>query len=140
MFVKQVSVFMENKAGKLGNITGILKKENIDIRAFSIADTTEFGIFRIIVKEPQRAVEVLRTQGMTAQINDVIVAVMTDKIGSFDEVVKPICDEGIDIKYLYSFIGEKEATGRVTICVDEMNRAVDILAAHGVELSTQDTI
>ena len=140
MFVKQISVFMENKAGKLGNITGLLKKENIDIRAFSIADTTEFGIFRIIVKEPHRAVEVLRGQGMTAQLNDVIVAVMTDKIGSFDEVVQPICDAGIDIKYLYSFIGEKEATGRVAICVDDMNRALELLKNHGIELSTQETI
>ncbi len=140
MFVKQISVFMENKAGKLGNITSLLKSENIDIRAFSIADTTEFGIFRIIVKEPQRAVDVLRSQGMTAQVNDVIVAVMADRIGSFDDVVQPICDAGIDIKYLYSFIGEKEATGRVAICVDDMVRAAELLKTHRIELSTQDTI
>ncbi len=140
MFVKQVSVFMENKAGKLGNITGLLRRENIDIRAFSIADTTEFGILRIIVKDPMRAVEILRENDMTAQVNDVIVAVMADKIGSFDEVVQPICDAGIDIRYLYSFIGEKEATGRVAICVDDMKRAVNILKEHGVELSAQDTI
>ncbi len=140
MFVKQVSVFMENKAGKLGNITGLLKKENIDIRAFSIADTTEFGIFRIIVKEPLRAIEVLRNQGMTAQLNDVIVAVMADKVGSFDRVIQPICDAGIDIKYLYSFIGEKEATGRVAICTDDMSRAADILTKNGIELSVQNSI
>ncbi len=140
MFVKQVSVFMENKAGRLGNITALLKKENIDIRAFSIADTTEFGIFRIIVKEPQRAVEVLRNAGMTAQVNDVIVAVMADRVGSFDAVVQPVCDAGIDIKYLYSFIGEKEATGRVAICVDDMSRAVELLKTHGIELSTQETV
>ncbi|MBR5155808.1 MAG: hypothetical protein IKW62_04960 [Clostridia bacterium] len=140
MFVKQVSVFMENKAGKLGNITGLLRKGNIDIRAFSIADTTEFGIFRIIVKDPMRAVEILRENNMTAQVNDVIVAVMADKVGAFDEVVQPICDAGIDIKYLYSFIGEKEATGRVAICVDDMKKAIAILRERGVELSTQDTI
>ena len=140
MFVKQVSVFMENKAGKLGNITGLLKSENIDIRAFSIADTTEFGIFRIIVKDPVKAVEVLRNQGMTAQVNDVIVAFMEDKIGSFDAVVQPICNAGIDIKYLYSFIGEKDATGRVAICVDDMKRAAEILKECEIELSSQDTI
>ncbi len=140
MFVKQVSVFMENKAGKLGNITALLKKEGIDIRAFSIADTTEFGIFRLIVKEPERAIEVLRGNGMTAQLNDVIVAVMADKLGSFDEVVQPICDAGIDIKYLYSFIGEKEATGRVAICTDDMVRAAELLKDCGVELSEQSSI
>ena len=140
MFVKQVSVFMENKEGKLGNITSILRKEKIDIRAFSIADTTEFGIFRLIVKEPQRAVDVLRAAGMTAQLNEVIVATIPDRIGSFDEVVKPICCGGINIKYLYSFIGEKEATGRVAICVDDMKKAVDALKDSGCELSTQEEI
>ena len=140
MFVKQVSVFMENKAGKLGNITKLLRDEKIDIRAFSIADTTEFGIFRVIVKEPDRAVSVLRNAGMTAQLNEVIVAVMADKVGSFDAVVRPICDAGIDIKYLYSFIGEKEATGRVAICTDDMKRAFDVLTQQGTELSTQEEI
>lgn len=140
MFVKQVSVFMENREGKLGNITSILRKEKIDIRAFSIADTTEFGIFRLIVKEPERTIEVLRQAGMTAQLNEVIVVVMPDKIGSFDEVVRPICDEGIDIKYLYSFIGEKEATGRVAICTDDMKKTVEALKRCGCEISLQNEI
>ncbi len=140
MFVKQVSVFMENKAGKLGDITKVLRDKKIDIRAFSIADTTEFGIFRVIVKEPEKAVEALRSAGMTAQVNEVIVAVMEDELGAFDDVVKPICDAGIDIKYLYSFIGEKEATGRVAICTDDMGKAVDVLEQQGIEISTQEEI
>lgn len=140
MFVKQISVFMENKAGKLGNITAVLKTEGIDIRAFSIADTTDFGIFRVITKEPDRAVKALRDAGMTAQVNDVIVAVLKDQVGTFDSVVKPICDSGIDIKYLYSFIGEKEAMGRVAICVDDMKGAVGVLEKSGCQLSKQEEI
>ena len=140
MFVKQVSVFMENKEGKLGNITRILREEKIDIRAFSIADTTEFGIFRVIVKEPGRAIEVLRRKGLTAQLNEVIVAVLKDRIGSFDEVVRALSDEGIDIKYLYSFIGEKEAAGRVASCADNMKKAVLTLQNCGCELSSQNEI
>ena len=140
MFVKQISVFMENKAGKLGNITSLLSQEGIDIRAFSIADTTEFGIFRIIVKQPDKAAKVLRNAGMTAQISDVIVAVMEDKTGSFDQVIQPICNAGLDIKYLYSFIGEKEATGRVAICAENMQKAYEVLKTSGCELSTQDEI
>ena len=140
MFVKQVSVFIENSEGKLGNITGILRKEKIDIRAFSIADNAEFGILRLIVKEPDRAIEVLRAKGLTAQLNEVIVAVMPDKIGSFDSVVKPICEEGINIKYLYSFIGEKEATGRIAICADDMKKALLALQNSGCEISSQDKI
>ncbi len=140
MFVKQVSVFIENREGKLGRITNLLREEKIDIRAFSIADNAEFGILRLIVKEPERAISVLRDKGFTAQLNEVIVAVMPDKIGSFDSVVKPICEEGINIKYVYSFIGEKEATGRIAICADDMKKALLALERSGCEMSSQDEI
>ena len=140
MFVKQVSVFMENKAGKLGKITAILKDEKIDIRAFSIGDTTEFGILKLIVREPLRAAKLLRNAGMTAQLSDVIVVVMPDRIGSFDEIVQALCNENIDIKYLYSFIGEKEATGRVAICTDDMKKTFEVLKQGGFEISSQEEI
>lgn len=140
MFVKQISVFMENKAGKLGIITNILSAANIDIRAFSIADTAEFGILRLIVKEPERAVKILREANMTAQETDVIVAVMPDKVGAFDRLVGLICDAGINISYVYSFIGEKESTGRVAICAEDMKGVYEILEKNGCRLSTQSEI
>ena len=131
MFVRQISVFMENKAGMLGKITSVLKRENIDIRAFSIADQPEFGIFRIIVKDTERAVSVLRAEGMTAQTNRVIVTEICDKTGSFDSLVEPVCSRGIDIKYLYSFIGEKANCGRVVLCADNMELACEALKENG---------
>ena len=86
MFIKQVSVFMENKPGKMSAITGILRDANIDVRALSIADTTEFGILRMIVREPERAAALLREHNMTAQISDVLVAVIEDHTGVLDEI------------------------------------------------------
>lgn len=140
MFINQISVFMENKPGKLAKITKILKEEKIDIRAFSIADTTEFGILRLIVNEPERGAVLLRDAGFTAQLNQVLVAVMQDRIGAFDEIVSYLSDENIDIRYLYSFIGEIAATGRVVICADDMKKAAEVLKAQGVRLSAPDEI
>lgn len=135
MYVKQISVFMENKVGKLGDITAILRAENIDVRAFSIADTTEFGILRLMVKEPDRAVKVLRDAGMTAQTNEVIVVPMSDKTGALDEIVRPICEAGIDIKYLYSFLGKNEGSGSVAICAGDMKKALEVLKNNNFEIS-----
>lgn len=140
MFVKQISVFVENKPGQLGKITKILREEKIDIRAFSVADTVEFGILRLIVNNPDRAAELLRSAGFTAQMSDVVVAVMQDRIGAFDEIVAYLGEENIDVQYVYSFIGEIAATGRVAMRVDDMKKAYEILKTKGVELSTQDEI
>lgn len=140
MYVKQISVFVENKPGQLGRITKILAAEKIDIRAFSVADTVEFGILRLIVKEPDRAAELLRNEGFTAQVNDVIVAVMRDKVGAFDEIVAKLAEENIDVQYVYSFIGEIAATGRVAIRTDNMNGAFETLKKNGITLSAQEDI
>ena len=140
MFVKQISVFVENKPGQLGKITKVLKNAEIDIRAFSVADTVEFGILRLIVNKPEKASELLRSAGFTAQLTNVIVAVMKDRIGAFDEIVSYLAEENIDVQYVYSFIGEIEATGRVAIHTDDMEKAYFSLKSKNVELSEQGDI
>ena len=140
MFVKQVSVFVENRPGQLGKITKILREEKIDIRAFSVADTVEFGILRLIVTEPEKAAEHLRNAGLTAQLNDVLVAVIKDRIGAFDEIVSYLSAENIDVQYVYSFIGEIAATGRVAIRTDNMEGAYKALKQNGIEISSQESI
>ncbi len=140
MFVKQISVFVENKPGQLGKITKVLRREQIDIRAFSVADTVEFGILRLIVNKPDKAAETLRNQGFTAQVNDVLVAVMKDQIGAFDTIVSYLSAENIDVQYVYSFIGEIAATGRVAIRTDNMEKTYNVLKSNNVELSEQKDI
>ncbi len=127
MFIKQVSVFMENKPGKMSAITGILREGGIDVRALSIADTTEFGILRMIVREPERAAGMLREKGMTAQLSDVLVAVIEDRTGVLDEIVRTISDSGINIRFLYSFMGEKNGASHLVICTDDMNKTLSLL-------------
>ena len=135
MFIKQISVFMENKPGQLKRITGLLKNEKIDVRAFSISDTVEFGILRLIVNDSVRGAELLRGAGFTAQLNDVLVAVMKDKVGALDEIVTHLGNENIDVIYMYSFIGEIAATGRVALYTDDMEKAYGVLKENGIEIS-----
>ena len=140
MFVKQISVFVENKPGQLAKITKILREEDVDIRAFSVADTVEFGILRLILNKPEKAAEALRNAGFTAQITDVLVAVMKDRVGAFDDIVSYLAEEQIDVQYVYSFIGEFDATGRVAIRTDNMCGAYEVLKKNGVEISAQESI
>lgn len=131
---------MENKPGKLGAITNALNSGGIDIRAFSIADTCEFGIFRIIVREPERAAELLREKGFTAQLSEVIVAVIEDRQGAFDKIVSALSRKNIDIQYLYSFMGEKEPRAQVVIKTGDMEKARRVLSDCGVLLLNDDEI
>lgn len=140
MFIKQVSVFMENKPGKMSAITGILRDANIDVRALSIADTTEFGILRMIVREPERAAALLREHNMTAQISDVLVAVIEDRTGVLDEIVRSLSDNGIDIRFLYSFMGEKKSVSQLVICTDDMKKTLKLLQENNFTILSESDI
>ncbi len=107
MLIQQVSVFMENRPGRLSEITKILSDNNIDVRAVNISDSTEFGILRMIVNDAERTEKVLRQNHMTANIADVFAVSMDDSIGSFSHVIATLKEKDINIEYLYSFIGEK---------------------------------
>ncbi len=140
MLIKQVSVFMENKPGKIGAITKVLNEHKIDIRAFSIADTCEFGILRMIVRDPEHTAETLRAAGFTAQLNEVLVAVIEDHIGAFDTVVRLLSKNDIDIRYMYSFMGEREYKARVVINAADMKKALVVLQKNDVELLDEASI
>ena len=107
MFIKQISVFMENRPGRLAEITKVLSDNDIDVRAINIADTTDYGILRMIVNDEVKAEKVLRENNMTASVTDVIAISIPDTVGAFSTVINLLKDKGISIEYIYSFIGEK---------------------------------
>jgi hypothetical protein len=104
MFIKQLSVFVENKSGRLAEITAILAKANIDIRALSIADTTDFGILRLVVDRPDEAEKTLREAGLTVTLTDVLAVGIPDKPGGFASAMKVLAAENIGIEYMYAFV------------------------------------
>lgn len=104
MQIKQLSIFVENKAGRLAEITAVLAEANVDIRAISIADTSDFGILRLIVDHPDEAVEALKKAGMTVSLTSVIAIGIHDRPGEFAKAMRILADEHIAIEYMYAFI------------------------------------
>jgi len=106
MIVKQLSIFIENKAGAVAYITNLLGSNNINIRSLQIADSTDFGILRLIVDDGAKALDLVKNEGYTAKLTDVISVVVPDKPNGLNELLKLLTDNNIEIDYLYVFIGK----------------------------------
>lgn len=140
MLVKQISVFMENRQGRLAEITKVLSDNDIDIRAINIADTTDFGILRMIVNDEVKAEKVLRENQMTANISDVIAVSISDTVGAFSKVIQLLKDKDISIDYIYSFIGEKSAKAVIVLKTSDLETSSDILTANGVSVLSKEDV
>ncbi|MGI6701444.1 MAG: acetolactate synthase [Christensenellales bacterium] len=139
MLVKQIAVFLENRKGRIYELTRVLANENIDIIAMSIADTTDFGILRLITKDNMTALKVLREAGFTATTNDLIGISVDDKPGGLNKALKFLDDNDIEIEYLYSFarVGSKAI---ILIKVEDILGALTIMKKSGIELLSNDII
>ena len=140
MLVKQLSVFVENKPGKLSAVTRLLADNNIDIRAFSVADSRDFGILRLIVNDPKSAVEALRSEGMTASATQVLGIIIPDEPGGLARAIKVLSDAQISVEYAYAFITPSVGNAYVIIRVEDNDKASEILKGAGIELIEQDDI
>lgn len=139
MVVKQLSVFIENKSGRLVQITEILGKNQIDIRAVSIADTTSFGILRLIVDDPDRAKIVLREAGFTVSITEVIAISIEDEPGGLSKALRVLSDAQISVEYMYAFLSREDKTAYVIFRVEDNDEAVQALRKAGIVcLSSED--
>lgn len=134
MLVKQISVFVENQHGRLAEIIGILGKNGIDISALSIADTTDFGILRLIVNDPPKAEAVLRDNGMVVKTTEVIALAVEDTPGGLAKALEIISGAGLTIEYMYAFIGKSDVGALVIIRVDQPEEAVGLLEKSGISI------
>ena len=132
--IKQISVFVENKKGRLARITDVLGQAGIDLIALSIADTTNFGIMRCIVSDPEKTIELLRSNGFTASTTEVIVAVVPDKPGGLAGVLKTLDTAGLSVEYLYSFVRTHGENALILFRVEDVEAAVKALKASGIRL------
>lgn len=140
MIIKQLSIFVENKPGRLAEVTKAIGDAGVDIRALSIADTSDFGILRLIVNRPEDAVKALRDAEMTVSLTDVLAVGINDAPGAFAEVVRLLSDENIGIEYMYAFISRKENQAFIILRIEEVERAVALLQANHVPLITGQEI
>lgn len=140
MLVKQISVFLENKSGRLAEVTKILGKENINISALSIADTTDFGILRLIVNQPEKAENVLKENGLTVSCTSVIAIGVKDQPGGLASALEILERESIGIEYMYAFVGKTTDEALVILRVDSPEKAVVTLENSNINLISSKTV
>lgn len=134
MAIKQLSVFVENQQGKLVEIMDILAKSDISIRAISIADTTEFGILRLIVNRPNRAERTLKEQGFTVSQSEVIGICVEDRPGTLRDALRVLDDAKISVEYVYAFLNKNDNTAYVILRVEDNTTASQVLKTSGVRI------
>lgn len=127
MLIKQISIFVENKSGRLAEITKLLGSKNIDISALSIADTTDFGILRLIVNDPEKAEKSLKDEGFTVSCTEVIAIAIEDKPGGLAKVLDILSNNSIGIEYMYAFVGKDGAHALLILRVENPDKAVGVL-------------
>jgi hypothetical protein len=132
MIIKQLSVFLENKSGRLTEVTGALADADIDISTFSIADTAEFGVLRMIVTKPDAAFALLKEKGFSVHVTDVLALVVPHQSGSLHRALQVLSAAEISIEYMYAFALDDRAT--VIIRTDTPQQAIEVLQKHKMEL------
>ena len=140
MSIRQISVFVENKQGSLVKITDVLSKENIDLRAMSIADTQDFGILRLIVSDTDAAVEVLRRENCIVTVTDVVGARLRNEPGALATVVRVLSDAGVNMEYMYAFNGATPHHAYVVLRVDDNQKVEEMLLANGIKSISEDQV
>jgi ACT domain-containing protein len=141
MTVKQVSVFVENRPGALLNLTDALSRQKIDMRALCMAESSEFGVLRLIVDDPDKAAEALARAGYVLNITPVLAVAIPDKPGGLTHILSLLQENDINIEYTYAFLGGKNKDCAYMIFRVEDNRAAaDVLVAKGIRLVEQDEL
>jgi len=136
---KQISVFLENKAGRLAHVTRVLGDAGINIRALSIADTSDFGILRVIVNDPDKAYRILREAEFTVSETEVIAVQVPDSPGGLASVLEQMSEENLNIEYLYAFIGSSGNDALVIFKVEDIEKARNSFKERGIKfLEEQD--
>ncbi len=141
MSIKQISVFLENKPGRLKEMTGILAAHNVDMRALAIAETKDFGIARLIVDDVFNAVSVLKEADFVASLTSVLVVAVPDEPGGLDKLLQYFADTDVNIEYMYAFIGGKDTKHAYMIFrVADTASAETKLKSAGLKILTQEDV
>ena len=140
MRVKQISIFLENRAGRLDEVCELLGRRKINIRALSLADTSDFGILRLIVNKPDDAHDALHKAGFTTRFTEVIAVEIPDKPGGLAAVLKIFRDSNLNVEYLYAFVEKRKQGAVVIFRVEELDRAIGILQQKGINLLTGEEV
>ncbi|MBR2571083.1 MAG: hypothetical protein IKE30_03000 [Clostridia bacterium] len=140
MFVKQISVFLENSKGSLSRMTRMISEAGLDLIALSIADTEHYGILRCIVTDTEKGYQTLKDAGYTARLTDVLAVYVPDHPGGLADVLDVLRDESISVEYLYSFVRSSGSHALIIFHLDELERGAEVLTRKGIRLLDQEQI
>ena len=133
MTIHQISVFLENRAGQLAEITGVLAQKGIDLRAINIAETSDYGVLRLIADKPQEAAATLLEQGFILSMTPVVAVSVPDQPGGLAKVLDVLAKENIDVEYMYSVFGQVDGLAHMVFRVADTEKLITVLKANGVE-------
>ena len=140
MTVNQISIFLENKPESLSQLTDVLAKNNINMRALSLADTSDFGIARIITDDCAAAEEVLKANDYVVKTTGVIAIEIPDEAGSLNKILKLLAENGRNIEYMYGFTGRKTNSACMILRCTNMQKTEEILEGNGIHTISQDEL
>ena len=130
--INQISVFLENRAGQLVEITGILAQGGIDLRAINIAEAQDYGVLRLIADDARKAALLLSENNFVVSVTPVVAVAVSDRAGTLNEVLDDIAQAGIDIGYMYSSFGKEDGIAYMIFRVDEPEKLTEALHAAGI--------
>ncbi len=139
MFIKQLSVFIENREGRLEEVLQALKDSAVNIVSLSLADTCEYGLLRLLVTNPEAGQEALKGAGFSAMLTNVLAIRLSHQVGKLQELLQAICGENINIEYMYALSTGKDDAS-IVLKASDLRKAADALAAKGVEIVTSEEI
>ncbi|HXY61298.1 MAG TPA: ACT domain-containing protein [Nitrospirota bacterium] len=140
MKVEQISIFVENKSGRLAEVTAILARSGINIRAMSLADTADFGILRLIVNDTEKTIALLKNNGFTIGKNEVVAVQVPDRPGSLADILNALQGKSINVEYMYAFTQRSEGNAVLIFRFDEIDKAVDALQKIGVKILSGEEV
>jgi hypothetical protein len=140
MKLEQISVFLENRSGRLAEITAILARNAVNIRALSLADTADFGILRLILDRPDLATRVLKDAGFTVGHTDMVALEVPDKPGGLWNILTTLEAAGMNVEYMYAFVQKASENAVIIFRFDEPDRAADVLREAGVRVLTGEDV
>jgi hypothetical protein len=134
MKITQLSVFLENKKGRLFEAARVLGEAGIDIKALTIAESEEFGVLRIVVDKPDTALEALKAKGFVASITDIVAVEVNDEPGGLAAVLKVFSDNDINLEYMYAFVEKAAENAIVVFRFDDPDKAIAVLKKNGIRV------
>ncbi|RPJ07951.1 MAG: ACT domain-containing protein [Spirochaetaceae bacterium] len=140
MKIRQIAIFLENKKGRLADVTRVLSEASVNIRALSLADTADFGILRLIVNDTDKALEALKKAAFVAQVNEVMAVEVDDRPGGLARILEVFDKNNINIEYMYAFVEKRVENAIVIFKIDDHDRAVEVMKKNNISVVTNDIL